>query len=169
MKASRCHCIRVFEEGCQMKKTIALFLAMLIGLSPVISLADVGYLLLKTLMEDQIVEDVEVPTGMSTPLGDASADYIVAYISLNRNWIAIQGYDAAEKLDSRMYHDLEAKQLYLYAMAILLMFESIDDATSRDFYVLVSYGNADDERVIISDKDTAEDIYNILYEAAKQL
>ena len=140
-----------------MKKCICVFLVVLVVLLPMISLADGGYFLLKTIMEMQLLSDVEVPESedYSNSVQEIEKTCL-CIINYPDSWISISGRDLLDNYECLLYADLTFEQLVMYSMMVCAAYAQIDEAqtTSTTFNIAFKYGDSSEEMVII---DNAED------------
>lgn len=151
-----------------MKKCICAILAVLVVLQPMISLADGGYHLLKTIMGMQLLSDVEVPESDDySHVSHEMENRCICMVQLPNQWIAISGRNLSENYESLMYNNLTVEQFVVYSMAICVGYAEIDAArtTSTAFLIAMKYGDGDDEMVIIDNAEDAEKVAKIISDA----
>ena len=152
------------------RRIVILLLIIIIAALPCCGLADGAYEELKTLMSLKIVSDVTPPDYLDASSSVAEAEKTtVCVISLNNGYIGISGRNLNNKYESRFYNNLSINQLLLYAISVCTMYESIDQAktTADDFWILVAYGDGEDESILITDAEQAKQVSELLSEIAR--
>ena len=144
-----------------MKKTAALLLALCLLLAAVPAMADGAYEFLKTTLETTMTDSTAVD--VSDKVTEIQGTTVLL-INIESNFISIAGRNASNRYECMMWLDLEFTQVAGYGAALLEYFDTIDNArtTAKAFAIMVTYGEEEDDFIVVNNARDAAEIAAIL-------
>ena len=148
------------------RMTALVFCVMLVlGLMMSCAMADGGYVLLKRIMATDLSSTVKAPEclDITDKLDISEGMELICFINIPNNWIAFQGKNEQEKTTVLDYMSLTDKQLWGYGYEILNNYDKITAAmtTHKTFYIYITYGDEDDDSLLVTSSDMAKQCADI--------